>query len=302
MLNQLRELRLDVLHECGAAGAGQQTLLGKLLCLCHSHHICAQRSLDDVVEAKSFQARDDLTKLCVGELRRDRGSDDGIYLIVTAAGVSLALLEDIDGVNDIRFVRDRAKRALIYARTALDALGVIDLRSLVLVHRDCLDLTSILAGTLTADDGSKGTYLCARAAFLTLALIDMCHVVAVKGQSAKLTNVLAAVCKTAAAGVGDLVAAYGTLIAGDIDDLDDVGVFLIAAHCELNALTKNCALLVYAAAHCGLLTGSQLFGNIYHILQKLIFPRQACNLTQDLVFQMLYFCIKFTHFYLLRNS
>ena len=58
-----------------------------------------------------------------------------------------------------------------------------------------------------------------------------------------------------------LVAADGALVAGDADDLDDVGVLLVAAHGELHALGHDGALLVDAAAHGRLLgPGAMILG------------------------------------------
>ena len=49
----------------------------------------------------------------------------------------------------------------------------------------------------------------------------------------RLTDVLATVGKTTAAGVRNFVTADRTFVAGDIDNLDDIGIGLISAHSEL---------------------------------------------------------------------
>ena len=298
LINKAGECGLDISYKCGTAGAGKQTLLGKLLCLCHCDHICTERRLNNIVEAEHLHTRDNLSKLRIGELAGDRGSNDGINLVVALTGITLALFEDVDCIYDIGLIHNRAEGTLIYTGTALDTLAVINGSRLLLVHRDCLYLAGVLAGTLTAYDCGVGADLRAGAALLTLRLIDMCNMVFIKADGTELTNILATVCKTAAAGVGNLVSADGTLVAGDVNNLDDIGVVLVAAHCDLYSLTENSTLLIYAATHCGLLAGCELFGNIHHILKQLVLPCKSCDLTQNLILQMLYFCVKFTHIFL----
>ena len=302
MLHQLGEISLDVLDEGGAAGGGEQALLGQLASLGHSHHIRTQGGLDDVSEAQLLQTGDDLAQLGVGELRGDGGSHHGVDLAGAAVLQTIALLQDLNGIHDEGLVGNGAEGALVHASAALDALGVVDLSGLILVHGDGLDLTSVLAGTLAVDDGGEGTYLGAGAALLALGLVDVGHVIPIEGQGTELTDVLATVGQAAAAGVGNLVAAYGALVAGDVDDLDDVGVLLVTADGQLHALTQDGALLVDAAAHGGLLAGGQLLGNIHHILHELVLPGEACHLAQDFILQMLNFRVKFTHDLLLRNN
>ena len=50
--NNISKDSLDVLHEGGAAGGGEQALLGELAGLGQGDHIRAQRRLDDVVETQ----------------------------------------------------------------------------------------------------------------------------------------------------------------------------------------------------------------------------------------------------------
>ena len=295
MLHHLREIGLDVLHEGRTAGRGQKPLLRKLLGLSHSDHVRTQSRLDDVVEAQLLQTRNDLAQLGVGELAGDGGSHHGVNTAISTEIVAGAILQDINGVQHEGLVRNRAKGAQVHASAALDALGIVDLGGLLLVHGDSLDLTSILAGTLAVDDSRKGADLGAGAALLALGLVDVGHVITVKGQRTELAHVLATVSQTTAASVGDLVAAYGTFVAGDVDDLNDVGIFLVSTHGQLNALAQNGALLVHTATHGGLFTGRELLGNIHHILHELVFPGKASNLSQHLIFQMLDFCIEFTH-------
>ena len=176
------------------------------------------------MEAESFESGYYLTELSVGELARDRGSNDGVNSAVAILVIRLAALEKLDSVYDIGLVRDSTEGALVNASAALDAFAIVDSRRLVLVHRDCLYLAGVLAGTLTADDSGEGTDLCASAALTALGLVDVSHVVVVEGDRSELTNVVTTVSKTASAGVRNLKAAYGTFVAGYLDYLDNVGV------------------------------------------------------------------------------
>ena len=126
-----------------------------------------------------------------------------------------------------------------------------------------LDLAGVLAGTLTADDSGVGADLCTGTAFLALSLVDVSDMMLVERDGAEAADVLAAVCKAAAAGVGDFVSAHRALVAGDLDDLDDVGVILVSAHSELYSLSENGALLIDAAAHCGSVSGYDHFRNVH---------------------------------------
>ena len=68
--------------------------------------------------------------------------------------------------------------------------------------------------------------------------------------------------QTATAGVRDHIAAGGALVAGNVDDVDDVRIVLRAAHGQLHALGQNGALFIYAAAHGGRLARNDFLGNI----------------------------------------
>ena len=106
---------------------------------------------------------------------------------------------------------------------------------------------------------------------------------AVKGDRASAAYILAAVGKTAAACLGNIVAAHRTFIAGNFDNLNNIGIFLIPAHCNLNAFFEYSALLVNAATHCRLIAGNDLFRNIEHMLLKRSVPFLARNLAQNLI-------------------
>ena len=59
---------------------------------------------------------------------------------------------------------------------------------------------------------------------------------AVKGDSPPAADILTAVSQAAAAGLGYLVAAHRTFVTGYLDNLNNIGVFLVSAHSYFNAL------------------------------------------------------------------
>ena len=124
----------------------------------------------------------------------------------------------------------------------------------------------------------------------------MSDMVTVKGYCAEAADVLAAVCKAAAAGVCYLVAAHRAFVAGDINDLDNIWVALIAAHSHFYSFGEYSSFLINAAAHGRGLTGDYGLRDIYCCFRQAICPGFPCDFTQDFVFQMLYFRIKFSHF------
>jgi len=295
-LLQIRESGVYVGHESGAAGACEETLFRKLARLGKSDKIGAESGFDDLVKSELAQTRDDLTVLRICKLACDRGSDHSIDL---ARALALALFDDLDDVNDEGLIRDRAEGALINAGAATDALVVVDKSRLLLVHRNCLDLAGVLTGTGALYDSGVGADLRAGTALDAFRFVDMRDVVFVEGERALLANVLATVGKAASAGIRDLISADGTLVTGDLDDLNDVGVLSVAADSKLNALAKYCALLINATAHRRLVSGNDDLGNVDAILKQAVVPRKTGDLAEHLIFQMLNFCIEFTHFYTL---
>ena len=136
----------------------------------------------------------------------------------------------------------------------------------------------VVTRTLTANDCGIRTNLGARAALLTFGFINMRYVVRVKGNRAELTNVLTAVRKTSSASVGDFITAHRTLVASDLDYLDDVRILSVSAHRELNTFSKDRSFFIHTATHRRLIAGNDLLGNVHHILKKLILPCKASYL------------------------
>ncbi|MPN12196.1 hypothetical protein SDC9_159508 [bioreactor metagenome] len=88
---------------------------------------------------------------------------------------------------------------------------------------------------------------------------------------------------TAAAGVCHLKTTHGALVAGDLNDLNDVGILFIAAHGQFDAFMDDGFFLVDTAAHGGFGTGHNDARDITVSLQKVIFESVASHLAQDFV-------------------
>ena len=90
--------------------------------------------------------------------------------------------------------------------------------------------------------------------------------------------------QTAAAGVCDLVAAHRTFVARGFDDLDNVRVVPVAAHCQLDAVAENGAFFIDAAAHGRCFAGNDDLRNVHDIFRERAVPRKPRDLTQNLIF------------------
>lgn len=159
------KILFDVGYKRRTAGACKESLFGKLSCLGKKHHICAESRFYNGVETELFKSRNDLTEFRIGELAGNRGSNHCVKFVL---GVVFALFDEVDYVKDIRLVRNRAPRTLIYACAALYALGIVDFRRAVFVHGDSLDLASHFAGTLMVGDCAVRTNFRACAALFAL--------------------------------------------------------------------------------------------------------------------------------------
>ena len=84
----------------------------------------------------------------------------------------------------------------------------------------------------------------------------------IKGDGAALTHVLATVCQTSPASIGDLITTDGAFIACNLNDLDNIGIFGIAAHSDFDAFCQNGSFLINTTAHGGCVAGHDGFGNI----------------------------------------
>ena len=103
--------------------------------------------------------------------------------------------------------------------------------------------------------------------------------VVVKPEGSEAANVLTAVSKTASAGICHLIAAYRALVAGDRQNLDRIGVLLVAAHSHLDTLVKNSSLFIDTATHCRLISRDNLLGNVQQVVIEGVVPCFLGNLS-----------------------
>ena len=270
------EALFDVADKGGAAAGGEEALFGELLGLGVGDHVRAKRRLHHAEEAQLLEARDHLTQLGIDKLAGDGGGDDGVDLVLL---VALALTDNMDGIQKEALVLDGAEGALIDARAAGDALAVVDMRHMVFALLDGFDLARALAGAHVVLDGAVGADGGALTAVDALVGVDVRVVVVVKGDCAARAGAGAAVGDAAAAVGPHAVAADRALVAGDADDLDHVGVFLVPTHGDLHALGHDGALLVDAAAHGALGAGGDGLGDV----QVAVLERPGIVVARDLL-------------------
>ncbi len=121
----------------------------------------------------------------------------------------------------------------------------------------------------------------------------MCNVLAVKRECAEAADILTAVGEASAAGVGDFVSAHGTFVAGDVDNLDKLGLTLSPPMAIFHTLAENCTFFVNTAAHGRyVLPGTMVFG-ISKDFQKRVIPCKPRDLAQDFIFKILYLSVEF---------
>ena len=154
---------------------------------------------------------------------------------------------------------------------------------LVFVHRNSLHLAGALTRPLFVDNSRKRANLGTGAAVHTLRFINMRNMLMVKRNSAALTYIFTTMRQTAAARIGDLIAAHGAFVTGGHQNLNHTGIFHITAHGQLNAIGQNGTFLVNTAAHGRRVAGHNGFGNIQHIVKQCAVPRPARHLAQYLV-------------------
>ena len=141
------------------------------------------------------------------------------------------------------------------------------------------------------NDGGVGAGLGAFAALDALVLIDGGAVVH-DGDGVFGAHFLATVYHTATASGRDIDAVNRTFVAGAVDNLDDVGVALVAAHRHLDAVLQNGAFLVDAAARFGFRAGAEQLGHFHVGVLQSAFVSATDDFFQYFVFDELYVGIK----------
>ncbi len=94
----------------------------------------------------------------------------------------------------------------------------------------------------------------------------------VQGNGILLAHFHAPVRKAAAAGVGNFIAADRAFIAGYFYNLYYIWVALIPTHGEFNPFSQYSPFLVYAAAHCGHVSGNYATGDIQNLFLQGTLP------------------------------
>ena len=288
VLGHVGEALADVIHKGRAAGTGEELLFGQLLCFPPGHHVGAQRHFYHIEEAQGLQAGDHLLHRGMMKLAGDGGGYNGKDLVFL---VVFRFLDQVNAVQNEGFVGNGAEGALIDTGAASDTLAVVDGGLFVFVHVDGAHFAGVFTGTGGFDDGAVGAGADAAAALDALFLIDdspMVH----NGDCSLGAGVHAPVGDAATAGFGDPNAGHRTFVTGDIDDLDHIVVFRIAAHGHAQAFFHDGPLLVDAAAHGGLRAGNQPGGAAQKPPGQIVFPGQSGHFLESLVFQLLYLCIK----------
>ena len=120
----------------------------------------------------------------------------------------------------------------------------------------------------------------------------MRNMLAVKGECAEAADILTTMGEASAAGVGDLVSAHGTLVAGDVDNLYNVRV---AADSYLDSLAEYCSFFVDTAAHGRRVAGDDGFRYLEKIFKQRVIPCKPRDLAQNFIFKILYLSVEFSH-------
>ena len=119
----------------------------------------------------------------------------------------------------------------------------------------------------------------------------------IEGECAKLTHILAVMRKTATARLAYLVSAGRTFVARYTDNLNDIRVVFISAHCHLDALLNDCSLLIDTATRARYISRNNLFRYIKNGFKERAVPLSAGNLLQNLVVYIFYLGIKSSFLY-----
>ena len=252
------EILFDEHYERRTAGSGKHTLLFELVCFMPERNVRAERRFYDLMETELFDAGHDLFDTSVLELADDRGRDERVNLVL---GVVFGLFEYVDGVEHERLVGNRAERALIDARAASDALVVVDAGFFVFVHGKRAHFAADYARTVLFDNRTVGTSLSTFAALDALLFIDDRFLVHDRDRAAR-ANVLTTMNDTSAACGSNENSVDRALVAGNVDDFDDVRVRFISAERKFDTLLKYRAFLVDAATHASLGARNDFFRNV----------------------------------------
>ena len=136
-------------------------------------------------------------------------------------------------------------------------------------------------------------YCTVRASLYTFATLDTLVVVddralANNADSILGADILTSVADTASAGGRYENTFCGALVAGDVDNLYNVGIALVTTAGHTHPLLKDCALFVDAATEFGFGAGGDLLGNVDVCTIECAVIGAADNLFEYIVFEELY--------------
>ena len=201
-----------------AAGRGHERLLlghlaHKILGFFNGTQVRADGDLHHIVKAQELHGWLQLFRCHVrAELAhkgRSHGGDD-----------TVALVDGLDDLEDLAFVRDGAERTVYKAHAAGHALVVIDFRAAQLVGADGIHAAGLGAGAFHLMDGAVGAYVGALPALDALALVDNAFAVH-DGHRALGTYFHAGMCQAALAHIRHVKRFFRAGVAGEFDDIDE---------------------------------------------------------------------------------
>lgn len=251
------EVDFDESYERGAARGGQEFLLVPLAGLLVEGYVGTHSYLHYVVETELLDGRNNLFDATVAALADDCGCEYGVDIVVLFLGI----LEHLDDIQEERLVGHSTEGAGDDALSAHNTFIVVDDSLFVLIDADSLHFAALLTGAYHLDDSAIGAYLRTFATLDTLVVVDDGAFVD-DGDGIFGADVLAVVSDTAAAGGSNEHCIGGTLVAGDVDYLDDVGILLVATACHTHALLENSSLFVDAAAQFAFGAGGDFLGDV----------------------------------------
>jgi hypothetical protein len=165
----------------------------------------------------------------------------------------------------------------------------------VVVHRNRLDFARALARADVVRDGAIGTDFGTEPALHAFTLVDTSFLVDAEVDRSSTAHFLTAMRDAAAANVRYFITSDGALVAGEVHDLNDIGVVLVSAHSQLDSLRQNRPLFIDATPHCRMRPRRDAFWNIGNVLKQIASKGMPRNLAQNLILQMLYLCVEFFH-------
>ena len=198
----------------------------EVLSLLRSTQIRADGNLKNIGKAKFAHGSTQLTGSHLGTKLSDKsGCNGGIYF--------LARLNSADDLEDLRLVRNSAKRTVYQTHTAGNAAIVIDLCLAIGIAVNGVDAAGHGTGTFLLDDGVIAADFGTAAALNTFCRINVrTAIVAIQRDGTLWTDLYTGMGKAALTSFGHQVTLFYAPITGEFDDVDQrrriVGLRLIS--------------------------------------------------------------------------